>query len=151
MTILGFIGITLESANRQRTIGRRFAVLAAAILAGYSCSALADEWVASFYGGKARTSASDVTLNQPGGTDLRLAQVSWDDESFKPPRRFAASEIGDAACDRRCLLRPSLTDASASWSMSRERRAGVSLTRVNRAGGHRRRFGRPFRHKEAPP
>jgi hypothetical protein len=80
MTIVGFIGITLESANRQRTIGRRFAVLA-----GYACSAWADKWAASFYGGKARAS------------------------------------------------RP------------------VSLMRVNRAGGYRRRFVRPIRDKEVPP
>lgn len=68
----------------------RVAFLCALIVSGYAGCAWPQEWVASFYGGKARTSASDVTLNQPGGTDLRLEQVSWDDESFKPPIYWGA-------------------------------------------------------------
>ncbi len=90
MTVLGCIGITLESANRQRTIVPGFASLTAAILASYVGSAWPQEWAASFYGGKAHNSASDVTLNQPGGTDLKFEQVSWDDESFKPPIYWGA-------------------------------------------------------------
>jgi lipid A oxidase len=92
MTMLGFIRIILESANRERTTGPAFAaaVLLAAILSGYAGCAWPDEWVASLYGGKARTEPSDVTLDQPGGTDLRFERVSWDDESFKPPVYWGA-------------------------------------------------------------
>jgi lipid A oxidase len=92
MRILGFILIMRKFAKVKRNTcpDVRIAVVFAVILAGYTGGASSGEWAASFYGGKARTGASEVTLNQPGGTDLRFDKVSWDDESFKPPIYWGA-------------------------------------------------------------
>lgn len=50
----------------------------------------AGEFVASVYGGKAWTANTDVTLHQPGGTDLRFEKVRWDDQSFEVPYYWGA-------------------------------------------------------------
>lgn len=63
-----------------------FLALVAAVAAGGHAPAFAaGELVASVYGGKAWVSRTDVTLHQPGGTDLTFDKVTFDDESFKAP------------------------------------------------------------------
>ena len=58
------------------------AALASAVVAP---ALAAGEFVASLYGGKAWVSNTDLTLHQPGGTDLTFGNVAWDDDSLEPP------------------------------------------------------------------
>jgi lipid A oxidase len=69
----------LRSSSRTACRGIGIAFLAA------GCVAHAGELTASVYGGKAWTSKTDVTLQQPGGTDLKFESVAWDDQSFESP------------------------------------------------------------------
>lgn len=48
------------------------------------------EWRVSLYGGKSITFDADVRFKQPGGTDMTLSDVPWDDESFKSPFYYGA-------------------------------------------------------------
>lgn len=59
--------------------------LAAALGVGLSGEAAHAALVISIYGGKALTRDSDVTLQQPDGTDLTFQDVSWEDRSFDRP------------------------------------------------------------------
>ena len=62
----------------------RFMLFAAAALALAAVPARA-EWQLSIYGGDAITHDSDVTLQQPDGTNLTLNDVSWASKSFEDP------------------------------------------------------------------
>ena len=69
----------------------RCLVLGAAVVAwSFAPDVCAGEFVASVYGGKAWTGKTDVTLHQPGGTDLTFEKVAWDDQSFERPYYWGA-------------------------------------------------------------
>lgn len=71
----------------------RLAVLAASlgvVVASVAMQPAQAEWRVSLYGGKSVTFDSDVHFKQPGGTDMTLHDVPWDDESFKSPFYYGA-------------------------------------------------------------
>lgn len=59
--------------------------LLAGALIVVSAGTMPAQLAVSLYGGLAQTNASDVSLVQPGGTDLTLAGVSWSSESLEGP------------------------------------------------------------------
>jgi hypothetical protein len=48
---------------------------------------------AALYGGFSESFDSDITLNQPNGTDMRLSRVPWDGASFDSPPYWGARGI----------------------------------------------------------
>ncbi len=60
-------------------------VLSAVALVVFSAEAAPAQVAISVYGGLAHTSSADVSLVQPGGTDLAFVGVSWTGESLKSP------------------------------------------------------------------
>ena len=68
------------------TRARRWAcILSASLLLAIAGDRARAEIVLGAYGGLATSFDGDVTLEQPGGTDLTLDDVSWSDRSFESP------------------------------------------------------------------
>jgi lipid A oxidase len=63
-----------------------FAALAmlAAVLTHFASPAAAEVQIGA-YGGWSHSFASDISINQPGGTNLTLQDVPWETESFQSP------------------------------------------------------------------
>jgi hypothetical protein len=70
---------------------------AIATFAAFTPALVADpasaEFQAALYGGFSESFDSDITLNQPNGTNLRLNSVPWDGASFDDPPYWGARGI----------------------------------------------------------
>ena len=69
----------------RNIFGVRGIAILASVIVFFVTATVQAEFVLSGYLGKAETLDSDVTLKEPGGTDLTFADVSWDDDSFEEP------------------------------------------------------------------
>ena len=70
----------------ETTKARRWAcILSACLLFVIAGGRARAELALGAYGGLGTTFDSDVALEQPGGTDLTLSDVSWSDRSFESP------------------------------------------------------------------
>ena len=72
--------------------GAAFAAIASVALA-LGAEPAAAEFQAAVYGGFSESFDSDITLNQPNGTGLRLSNVPWDGDSFGDPPYWGARGI----------------------------------------------------------
>jgi lipid A oxidase len=72
--------------------GAAFAAIASVAL-GLGAEPAAAEFQAAVYGGLSESFDSDITLNQPNTTSLRLSSVPWDGGSFDDPPYWGARGI----------------------------------------------------------
>lgn len=83
--------MTARRTAVRPTSARLAAVVAVALVLALSAAPAARaELELTLFLGHAEIPGSDLRLTLPGGTDLRFADVSWDDESFDDPPYYAA-------------------------------------------------------------